>query len=917
MRTGARSSGRWSAVGLSLCVSALLLAIPSPAQAASPSPGALPAAVHIPGHTVVVRDLPPADAVGRGRPQQAAAAPRQLLVPDRRAYEAAKAGPRGPAGDALAGPTPGPLQARAATITSPVITGISLAQEQPLAAGADPPDTQVAAGPSSLLEMVNLTGQVFSRAGAPLGALFTLRSFFLVPSRFQPTDPRVAFDPLTGRWYATLGAVDASNTGMTFLGVSATSDPQGVWTIYQVPDTSGLFCDQPKLGYSTDKFVIGCSDFDAGGGFRGGVIIVLSKSQALAGASSLAIVTSTPDPGVLAPVPAQMTDGGATAFVISNGSFFRRTSVDMTRIMGEPASGTTTLSHGSVTMPLTFTPPNAEQRGSGSRIDTGDDRFMSVIYYGGNIWTTSTTGCTLPDDATPRACIRLVEIAVTRTSPALEQSFDVGVPGSYLYYPTLALDNAGNAVVGFTKSSIADYPSVSAAIQLATAPNTLGGITLVQAGSGPYSGARWGDYGSAAQDPSDGSQVWVAGEYSIDATNWGTSIAAIRPVPIAPSGPYVALAKPVRVLDTRTETGGHHAPFGQAEHFDVAIAGNPRTTLPATGVSSVVVNATITGASAGSLLTLFPAGLPMPTASNLNFGPDQQLANLATVQIGPGGSITVFNALGVVDVILDVEGYFQSSSGPAAGLFNPLPAPARILDTRTPTGGHNFQVGPQQSLVLHVAGAPGQAGAAGVPASGANAVAFNLTAVQSTAPGALSVGPGDSPLPLQPAFSNVNFPAYKNVPNRVISRLTAAGNIVVYNSAGSLDVIVDVTGWFSDGDTATTGYNFTALSPQRLMDTRRSGQAFGDGFPLQVTVRFSLARAVMVNVTGIAPSQATYLSVYPDNPTPPATSDLNLIPGAIVANLCIPAVNPADHLIDVWNGNGRIEAVVDLAGYFA
>lgn len=308
----------------------------------------------------------------------------------------------------------------------------------------------------------------------------------------------------------------------------------------------------------------------------------------------------------------------------------------------------------------------------------------------------------------------------------------------------------------------------------------------------------------------------------------------------------------------------------------------------------------------------------MPVASNLNFGPGQQLANLVTVQVGAAGAITVYNNRGAVDVIVDVQGYFLNSGGPTAGLFDPLPAPARILDTRTPTGGHNFQLGPQSSMVLHVAGALGEGGVAGVPLSGAEAVTFNLTAVNSSSASFLAVIPADVPLgSVSPSFSNVNFPAYKNVPNRVVSRLTPAGNLVIYNSGGYVDVIVDVTGWFTDGAAATAGYNFTPLAPQRLLDTRVNMTAFGEGAPYQLAIPYAQAKAVVVNVTGIAPALATYVSVYPDSPTPPATSDLNVNPGAVVANLCVPTVNPSNHMIDLWNANGRIDAVVDLAGYFS
>ena len=50
------------------------------------------------------------------------------------------------------------------------------------------------------------------------------------------------------------------------------------------------------------------------------------------------------------------------------------------------------------------------------------------------------------------------------------------------------------------------------------------------------------------------------------------------------------------------------------------------------------------------------------------------------VALGPTGAVNLYNSLGAVDVVADVEGYFTAPSG-TQGQFHPI-APLRVCDTR-------------------------------------------------------------------------------------------------------------------------------------------------------------------------------------------------------------------------------------------
>jgi hypothetical protein len=75
-------------------------------------------------------------------------------------------------------------------------------------------------------------------------------------------------------------------------------------------------------------------------------------------------------------------------------------------------------------------------------------------------------------------------------------------------------------------------------------------------------------------------------------------------------------------------------------------------------VSAVVLNVTGTDPTDGTYLTAWPAGQPEPTASNLNLGPGQTAANLVVAKVGANGRVSIYNARGHTDVVVDVAGWY-------------------------------------------------------------------------------------------------------------------------------------------------------------------------------------------------------------------------------------------------------------------
>ena len=73
---------------------------------------------------------------------------------------------------------------------------------------------------------------------------------------------------------------------------------------------------------------------------------------------------------------------------------------------------------------------------------------------------------------------------------------------------------------------------------------------------------------------------------------------------------------------------------------------------------------------------------------------------------------------------------------------------------------------------------------------------------------------------------------------------------------------------------------------------------------------------MVLNVTVTQPTAASYLTIYPNGTSRPATSNLNFDPGQTVANLVIAPVG-ADGKIDFYNADGSTQIVADVSGWMS
>jgi uncharacterized protein YvpB len=231
---------------------------------------------------------------------------------------------------------------------------------------------------------------------------------------------------------------------------------------------------------------------------------------------------------------------------------------------------------------------------------------------------------------------------------------------------------------------------------------------------------------------------------------------------------------PARLLDTRSSGGPVSG--GQTRNLQVTGLGG----VPTSGVAAVVMNVTVTDGSAPGYLTVFPAGAARPSTSSLNFVGGQQLPNRVIVPVGTAGQVSIFNATGRVNVVVDVNGWFTDASSAAGGSRFAAISPQRILDTRYGFG-----------QILDGSVAVTQLG--DTSSVGVTALLANFTAIDAAALSYLTVWPHGVSRPLA---SDLNYTRGQTVANLVIAKLGSAASFDFYNYIGSCNLVIDVGGYF-------------------------------------------------------------------------------------------------------------------------
>jgi hypothetical protein len=420
----------------------------------------------------------------------------------------------------------------------------------------------------------------------------------------------------------------------------------------------------------------------------------------------------------------------------------------------------------------------------------------------------------------------------------------------------------------------------------------------------------------------------------------GVATVGLGMAPFAVPSAYAALGAggeyhpvlPTRVLDTRiaasqaTGTKG----FGDANAFNVKLIGatgigNPTVVIPNADVLAVVANISVTGADRGGYLTAYPSNITRPDASNVNFKAGESVPNLAILRPGTDGNVRIAlngdsaGSGGSAHVLIDVVGWFSTSTSNDRGSRLVSLAPGRILDTRS-GAGRSGALGEGQSFKLKIRGADavGPARPGYIPNDpNVVGVVLNLTATGPTANTFVSVQPDD--FVGFPTTSSLNLTAAQTKANLIMVPVGADG--VGYFKAGVNDEtrsgrVVPLDRPFRAFDTRLAAYGAAKLGSGQeetwnfnafIQSVKVGGVWVGE----QDSLIMNLTATDLGFPYPVARSDS-FITLHPSGTPLPDSSNLNFLPGQSVPNLAVTRLS-ADNKLLAYNDNGFVHYIGDVA----
>ncbi len=229
--------------------------------------------------------------------------------------------------------------------------------------------------------------------------------------------------------------------------------------------------------------------------------------------------------------------------------------------------------------------------------------------------------------------------------------------------------------------------------------------------------------------------------------------------------------------------------------------------------------------------------------------------------------------------------------------------PKRILDTRNTTGGHHARLGAKAVLTLTVPGLPADA----------TAVAINLTGTGVTAPTYLTAYPAGATTPIA---SNVNLSKTDSTAASFTAVTLGAGHkITIYNRASTVNVVVDLLGYFGTG--AEQGRYTPLTTPTRVLDTRSTigghhAQVAKGGHVTVTPQAPSGSTAAIVNIAATRMHGGGSVSAAPACTGSVSTVNFQKLTRS---NLAVVGLDANRRFCVQNNATGPVDIVVDVVGF--
>jgi hypothetical protein len=445
-------------------------------------------------------------------------------------------------------------------------------------AGVDPPDGAIAVSHTYVVQATNINLSVWTKtydqtgrlsaltntvSAADLDSLLGLNSnchsssnslFGLV------SDPSVDYDPAQDRFFVSMTSLDQSSLSSSLcVAVTETGDPSGNWFIYAFSMPASSLLDFPRAVTGSDGYIYIAGNFfvfDQAGNstFVSARVYALKTTDLYAGVHtvpSMSVVGNDPQTGTPADslTPARAVSGPGMYFISASNPDAPASGSTITLWKwNDPFGANVFTRQGSVAVATYTQPPPGIQLGgfpagvtdcaqSGAVcIETNDARNLTAYWYGGTVWAAHHAGCT--QGGALAACVQWYQLGnLDGATTLLQQGIvdDPTNPGRNRYFPAMAVDSTGSVVLSYGYSSASEYPGV--AISTISSSGQVGPETVLKTGQATFASTRYGDYNSAALDPTDNLTIWQEQEYAKASDTWGTWISAIQigGIPVPPS----------------------------------------------------------------------------------------------------------------------------------------------------------------------------------------------------------------------------------------------------------------------------------------------------------------------------------------------------------------------------------------------
>lgn len=602
-----------------------------------------------------------------------------------------------------------------------------------------PSDDNIDVGPNHIVQTVNDTFRVFNKSGTALTPLAPISSLFaaLGPpcGGRDDGDPVVLYDPLADRWLISQFCRAFNPNMHQEVAISKTGDPTGQYFLYDFVMPNNKFDDYPHYGVWPDAYYLTTNQFSQTGSlFLGGGAFALDRKKMLQGDPSASYIyfdEGAIDPslggelpsdidGVVAPpagTPNLFMEFRATEFGDPNDALRM---FEFHADFNNPASSTFTQKPDLLLVPFDASQPssvNAIEQPSpaspNSYLDALADRLMHRLAYrtlAGGVesyvlnFSVNVSGVAGTSASTYQTGIRWIELRRNPGTGAMTVNQQGtyapgagdGANGRNIWMGSVAQDHQGDIGLGFSASSLSQFPTVMYAGRLASDPaGTMGqGENTLFAGTGVqlHTAGRWGDYSSMSVDPADECTFWYTNQYynGTSSSSWRTRIGNFKVDPACaaqPKGTIIgqvtdcisgsaiqnAIVTTPEGLFRQTDASGNYSMTVAPGTYNVTIS------KPGTGLNTCAAMVTV---SAGSFATL-----------------NCCLQQAASCTINCPANVSKTNDLNQCGAI---AGYANPTTGGSCGTVSCTPASGSFFPKGVTTVSCSTTAGPSCSFTVTV-----------------------------------------------------------------------------------------------------------------------------------------------------------------------------------------------------------------------